>query len=133
MRSARFRARCRAISTTCVSLRLGEQAARDIAVALHQGVVDAQAVILDAPREDFEMLLLPSEAFKDLQQLGRWGVQGVIKLRLVGYCALLPAKSFFPQAGNFAVNIQILAFEMIQLRGKRKQAIQRAQPASLSA
>lgn len=52
-------------------LWFGEEAAVEVRLELQQGVVDPQAVVFYAPRNQVHMLLLPRQPLKNLQKLSR--------------------------------------------------------------
>jgi hypothetical protein len=68
--------------------------------------------------EGFDVFLLAGQALEDLEELGGGGVQGVIEFGFVGDVALAPAEGFFAEAGDFAVDVEILGLEMVELGGK---------------
>src|SRR5712691_3094389 len=61
------------------SLRFGQKTAVEVRFELQQGVVDAQAVVFHAPRNQVHMLLLAGQPLKNLQKLRRRRIQSVVE------------------------------------------------------
>jgi len=113
-----------AISTTRESLaiwssngtrRLGSGGGRgEVGLELEEAVVDTEAVVLHAAREKYKVFLLAGEAFEDLEELGGGGVECVIELGFESLLALFPTESLFTEIGDFAVDVQVQALEMME-------------------
>src|SRR5713101_3907986 len=63
------------------ALRFRQKAAVKIRLELQQGVVDSQPVVSHAPRNEVDMLLLPRQALKNLQELGGPRIWRALNLR----------------------------------------------------
>ncbi|HUI76162.1 MAG TPA: hypothetical protein VLX32_14520 [Candidatus Acidoferrum sp.] len=105
-------------------LGFGQEAACEIGFYLKQGIIDAKTVVTDAPGEKIHELLLSGQPFENLQEFRCRGIQGVIKFSFKDLAALFPAKRFFAEVGNLAVNVQIEPLKVVQFirEGKHSSA-----------
>ena len=62
------------------------------------------------------MFLLARQPFKNLQELGRRGVQSVVKFCFMDFGAGFPSKGFLAEIGDLAMHIQIQSLEVLELR-----------------
>src|SRR5208337_583470 len=108
------------------ALGLRQDSFDHVILELQQGIVHAEPVILDAPIQQVDQLLLARQSLANLQQLCRLCVQRVVELHFVRFARRLPAKRLFPQVRDLPVHIQIQPFEMVQLPGQFENL--RAQP-----
>ena len=96
------------------TLRLGENAFVEVRLELHKSIVHAQAVVLHAALQQFHKLLLARQPLANLQELHGRGVQRVVEFHFEGFGAILPAKRFFAQVGDLAVDIEVQTLEEIE-------------------
>src|SRR5467141_3373752 len=98
------------------ALRFRQKAAVEIGFELQQSVVDSQAVVFHAPRNQIHMFLLARQPLKNLQELGRRRIQSVVEFCLMNFIPRFPAKRFLAEIGDLVMYIQILSLQMFQLR-----------------
>ena len=94
---------------------LWEDALGEVGFELEEGVVDAEAVVLNAALEEVGEFLLARQALANLEKLGGFGVDRVVEGDLTVIGGLFPTKSLFAEVGNFAVNVEIQALEVMEL------------------
>ena len=102
------------------ALGFGDEAAVEVGLELEEGVVDAEAVVLDAAGDEGDVFLLAGEAFEDLQKLGTCRVKCIVKFSFVCLTALLPAERFFAEVSDFAMDIEVLILKTIELGSQVK-------------
>src|SRR5215469_10060957 len=82
---------------------------------LEQGIVNAQPVILHAALKELDQLLLAGEPFANLQELRGRGVERVVEFDLAGNHAVVPAKGFLAQVGDFSMYVEIETLEIAKI------------------
>jgi len=102
------------------ALRLGKQLAVELGLELEEGVIDAEAVVFHAALEQHQELLLAGEALEDLKELTGGSAEGVIEFCFVGLCVFFPAEGLLSKVGYFAMDVEVLALEMVEFAGQFK-------------
>src|SRR5882672_480355 len=100
------------------TLGFGEKSMVHVRLELTQRIVDAEAIVFDAPLEQDEVTLLPGKAFEDLHELVGRGVQRVIESGLVHFRATFVAKRFLAEIGDALLNVEVRNREILQIGGK---------------
>jgi hypothetical protein len=105
------------------ALRLGEQLLIVVHFHLAHGVVDTQTIVTHGTFEVGKIGFLTRETFENVEELGGGVVKRVIELHFVRFAGLLVTESFFAQVGDAAVDVQVQALKIAELRGEVENSL----------
>ena len=100
------------------ALRLGQQIVGVIVVGFDEHVVDAEAIIAQGAEEIGYMLLLKSDALKEIKKRRGVRVRRVVESNLVRLRAFLVTEGLLAEISDPAVQLQVNAIEIVEFRGE---------------